>query len=98
MIKEWVIMNFSIDICVVHPWGNTNLHRIRTQKLPVKRSRPTTAMIHISLWLLTKNLHQSRRSTHSQQCLGDMIGCSSNAIIGVLPLEPIEKPPIARYL
>ena len=90
-------MNFLIDFRVVHPWGNTNLHRIRTQKLPVKRSRPTTAMIHISLWLLTKKLHRSRRITHSQQYLGDMLVCS-NAIIGVLHMEPIEKLPIARYL
>ena len=90
-------MNFLIDFRVVHPWGNTNLHRIRTQKLPVKSSRPTTGLPHISLWLLTKNLHRRHCSTHSQQCLGDMVVCS-NAIIGVLHMEPIEKLPIARYL
>ena len=40
---------------------------------------------------------RSRRSAHNQQFLGDMLVCS-NAIIGVLHLEPIEKLPIARYL
>ena len=49
MIKEWGFMNSSMDSRVVHPLGNTNPHRIRTQKLPDKSSRPTTALVHISL-------------------------------------------------
>ena len=86
MIKEWAIMNFSLGSRGVHPWGNTNPHRIRTQKLPVK------SLIHISPWFLMKNLHRSRGSAHIEQWLSDMLICNT-AIIGVLHMEPIWKTP-----